>query len=54
MIDHNKVRGHLATDLIILIGLDHLDVMAGFLVQHLNQFLLSTVIKLIQHIYCIV
>ena len=54
LMDHNKIGCHQTTDFIILIRLQHLNVMAGFLIHHADQFFLGGIIQLIQDIHCIV
>ena len=48
--DHDEIGGHLTTDFIIFIRLDHFDIVTGFFIHQTNQFFLDQIIQFIQHI----
>ena len=50
----NKICGHLAADLILLIRADELDILLGLLINQLDQLLSGLLIDLLEHIHRII
>ena len=54
LVYQDEVRRHLASDLIIPVRKDHLDIAAGLIVHHLHELVLRGIVQLLQDIHGII